>query len=129
MIIKRKNERSSRSFRVSELIRKSISKVLVKNELPLDEPFKFPISVTKVEMNSDLKIAYIYVTSHDEINKKDMIQRLNLCKHYLSREITNYISLKYSPKLLFRYDESLLNLLKIEELLQSEKVLKDINNN
>ena len=129
MIIKRKNERSSRSFRVSELIRKSISKVLVKNELPLDEPFKFPISVTKVEMNSDLKIAYIYVTSHDEINKKDMIQRLNLCKHYLSREITNYISLKYSPKLLFRYDESLLNLLKIEELLQSEKVLKDITNN
>ncbi len=129
MIIKRKNERSSRSFRVSELIRKSISKVLVKNELPLDEPFKFPISVTKVEMNSDLKIAYIYVTSHDEINNKDMIQRLNLCKHYLSREITNYISLKYSPKLLFRYDESLLNLLKIEELLQSEKVLKDINNN
>ena len=129
MIIKRKNERSSRSFRVSELIRKSISKVLVKNELPLDEPFKFPINVTKVEMNSDLKIAYIYVTSHDEINKKDMIQRLNLCKHYLSREITNYISLKYSPKLLFRYDESLLNLLKIEELLQSEKVLKDINNN
>ena len=129
MIIKRKNERSSRSFRVSELIRKSIRKVLVKNELPLDEPFKFPISVTKVEMNSDLKIAYIYVTSHDEINNKDMIQRLNLCKHYLSREITNYISLKYSPKLLFRYDESLLNLLKIEELLQSEKVLKDINNN
>ena len=129
MIIKRKNERSSRSFRVSELIRKSISKVLVKNELPLDEPFKFPISVTKVEMNSDLKIAYIYVTSHDEINNKDMIQKLNLCKHYLSREITNYISLKYSPKLLFRYDESLLNLLKIEELLKSEKVLKDINNN
>ena len=90
MIIKRKNERSSRSFRVSELIRKSISKVLVKNELPLDEPFKFPISVTKVKMNSDLKIAYIYVTSHDEINNKDMIQKLNLCKHYLSREITNY---------------------------------------
>ena len=129
MIIKRKNERSSRSYRVSELIRKSISKVLVKNELPLDEPFKFPISVTKVKMNSDLKIAYIYVTSHDEINNKDMIQKLNLCKHYLSREITNYISLKYSPKLLFRYDESLLNLLKIEELLKSEKVLKDINNN
>ena len=129
MIIKRKNERSSRSFRVSELIRKSISKVLVKNELPLDEPFKFPISVTKVEMNSDLKIAYIYVTSHDEINNKDMIHKLNLCKHYLSREITNYISLKHSPKLLFRYDKSLLNLLKIEELLKSEKVLKDINNN
>ena len=129
MIIKRKNERSSRSFRVSELIRKSISKVLVKNELPLDEPFKFPISVTKVQINSDLKIAYIYVTSHDEINNKDMIHKLNLCKHYLSREITNYISLKHSPKLLFRYDKSLLNLLKIEELLKSEKVLKDINNN
>ena len=68
MILKRKTEKTSRSYKVSETIRKAVSKVLVRNELPLDEPFKFPLNVIKVEMNSDLKIAYIYVTTHEIID-------------------------------------------------------------
>ena len=69
MIIKRKTIKTSRSYKVSELIRKAISEVLVRNEMPLDSPFKFPISVVKVEMNSDLKIAYIYVITHEKIEE------------------------------------------------------------
>ena len=66
MILKRKTEKTSRSHKVSEIIRKAVSEVLVRNEMPLDAPFKFPISVVKVEMNSDLKIAYIHVISHEK---------------------------------------------------------------
>ena len=69
MILKRKTEKTSRSHKVSEIIRKAISEVLVRNELPLDKPFKFPINVVKVEMNSDLKIAYIYVITHENIDE------------------------------------------------------------
>ena len=58
MILKKRSEKSNRSNKVSEIIRKAVSEVLVRNELPLDIPFKFPINVVKVEMNSDLKIAY-----------------------------------------------------------------------
>ena len=77
MIIKRKIEKSSRSFRVSENIRKAISKVLIKNELPLETPFTFPINVVKVEMNKDLKIAYIYVTTHQNLEEQQIINNLN----------------------------------------------------
>ena len=72
MILKRKTEKTSRSQKVSEIIRKAISEVLVRNEMPLDIPFKFPISVIKVEMNSDLKIAYVYVTTHEEIEHNEI---------------------------------------------------------
>ena len=126
MILKRKTEKTSRSFKVSEIIRKAISEVLVKNEMPLDIPFKFPVNVVKVEMNSDLKIAYIYVIAHEEIDKAELILKLNSCKQYLAREVTSLIHLKFSPKLIFKYDESINNFGNIEKLLKLDKVLNDI---
>ena len=90
MILKRKTEKTSRSKKVSEIIRKAISEVLIRNEMPLDIPFKFPISVVKVEMNSDLKIAYIYVITHEKIIEDEIILKLNSCKQYLSREVTRF---------------------------------------
>ena len=126
MILKRKTEKTNRSHKVSEIIRKAISEVLVKNELPLDTPFEFPINVIKVEMNSDLKIAYVYVITHEEISQKEIIERLNLCKQYLSREVTKLINLKFSPKLIFRNDKSINQIKNIEKVLKSEKILKDL---
>ena len=126
MILKRKTEKTSRSHKVSEIIRKAISEVLVRNELPLDAPFEFPINVVKVEMNSDLKIAYIYVVAHENTDETEIILKLNSCKQYLSREVTNLINLKFSPKLVFRNDKSINEISNIEKLLRSEKVLNDL---
>ena len=129
MILKRKTEKTSRSHKVSEIIRKAISEVLVKNELPLDTPFEFPINVVKVEMNSDLKIAYVYVVTHEKIDETEIILKLNSCKQYLSREVTSLINLKFSPKLIFRNDKSINEITTIEKLLRSEKVLNDLKRN
>ena len=126
MILKRKTEKTSRSHKVSEIIRKAISEVLVKNELPLDTPFEFPINVVKVEMNSDLKIAYVYVIAHEKIDGTEIILKLNSCKKYLSKEVTSLINLKFSPKLVFRNDKSINEISNIEKLLGSEKVLNDL---
>ena len=107
MILKRKKEKTSRSYKVSEIIRKAVGEVLVRNEMPLDIPFKFPLNVVKVEMNSDLKIAYVYVVTHEELNEDEIIIRLNSCKKYISREVTSLINIKYSPKLVFRNDKTI----------------------
>ena len=129
MILKKKNKKTSRSLKVCELIRKAISEVLVRNEMPLDHPFKFPISVVKVEMNSDLKIAYIYVITHEDIEENEIILKLKSCTHYLSKEMTNQINLKFSPKLIFRIDKSINEMSNIDKLLSKEKVLNDYNKN
>ncbi len=129
MIIKRKTIKTSRSYKVSELIRKAISEVLVRNEMPLDSPFKFPISVVKVEMNSDLKIAYIYVITHEKIEENEIILKLNSCKQYLSKELISLIDLKFSPKLIFRNDKSIDEISNIEKILRKEKISEDLNKN
>ena len=128
MILKKRAEKSNRSNKVSEIIRKAVSEVLVRNELPLDIPFEFPINVVKVEMNSDLKIAYIYVITHEEIDDSEIIERLNSCKYYLAREVTSLINLKFSPKLIFRNDKIINEINKIEKVLRSDKVLNDLKN-
>ena len=127
MILKRKTEKTGRSYKVSEIIRKAVSEVLVRNEMPLDSPFRFPINVIKVDMNSDLKIAYIYVITHEEIEDDEIILKLNSCKYYLSREVTSLINLKFSPKLVFRIDRSIDEISNIEKVLRKEKVLNDLN--
>ena len=129
MILKRTTEKTSRSSKVSEIIRKAISEVLVRNELPLDVPFNFPINVVKVEMNSDLKIAYIYVITHEKIDENEIIVKLNSCKQYLAREVTSLINLKFSPKLVFRNDKSINEISNLEKLLRSKKILNDLKRN
>ncbi len=129
MILKRITEKTSRSSKVSEIIRKAISEVLVRNELPLDVPFNFPINVVKVEMNSDLKIAYIYVITHEKIDENEIIVKLNSCKQYLAREVTSLINLKFSPKLVFRNDKSINEISNLEKLLRSKKILNDLKRN
>ena len=129
MILKRQKEKSNRSLKVAETIRKAVSAVLVRNELPVDPPFIFPLSVIKVEMNTDLKIAYIYVTTHEKIKKIEILNKLEECKKYLALEVVKLIDLKFSPKLIFRNDETIDQVNKIDQILNSEKVLVDIQKN
>ena len=126
MILKRQKEKSNRSLKVAETIRKAVSAVLVRNELPVDPPFIFPLSVIKVEMNTDLKIAYIYVTTHEKIKKNEILNKLEECKKYLALEVVKLIDLKFSPKLIFRIDETIDQVNKLDQILNSEKVLVDI---
>ena len=77
-------------------------------------------------MNTDLKIAYIYVTTHEKIKKIEILNKLEECKKYLALEVVKLIDLKFSPKLIFRNDETIDQVNKIDQILNSEKVLVDI---
>ena len=126
MILKRKKIVSSRQLRVTNVIRKAISETLLKNELPLPINFKFPLNVINVEMSSDLKIAYVYVSTHEDIEDDEIIKRLNDCKSFISSKINKYLDLKFTPKFIFRNDKDIDIHDKINKLLNSEKVRIDI---
>ena len=127
MILKRKYETTDRSLKVSEIIRKAVSEILVRNELPIFPPFNFPLSVVNVEMNKDLKIAYVYVLTHEKIDNDEIIERLKSCKKYISQEVNKLVDLKFVPKLVFRNDETVDQLNNINNLLNSDKFIKDNN--
>ena len=126
MILKRQKNKSNRSLKVIEVIKKSISQVLLKNDLPLYPNFQFPLSVVSVDLSSDLRIAYIYVSTHESIDDEEIIKRLDSCKKYISSEMNLLIDLKFMPKLIFRNDKQVLRNKKINELLNSKKVQEDL---
>ena len=129
MIIKRTKQKSSRNLRVAEIIRKAVSEVLLRNELPLNPNFQFPLSVVSTEMSSDLRIAYIYVNTHEYLEKEEIINRLDSCRKYISKEVNQLISLKFVPKLIYRNDPVIDQYDQISKLLEIKKVKNDLNDN
>ena len=126
MILKRQKNKSNRSLKVIEVIKKSISQILLKNDLPLYPNFQFPISVVSVDLSSDLRIAYVYVSTHEIIDDEEIINILDSCKKYISSEMNLLVDLKFMPKLIFRNDKQILSYKKINELLNSKKVQEDL---
>ena len=127
MIVKRTKQKSSRYLRVAEIIKKAVSEVLLRNELPLNPNFQFPLSVVSIEMSPDLRIAYVYVNTHENLKKDEIINRLESCRKYLAKEVNQLISLKFVPKLIYRYDLTIERYDQISKLLETKKVKSDLN--
>jgi len=129
VIIKRTKQKSSRHLRVAEIVKKAVSEVLLRNELPLNPNFQFPLSVVSIEMSPDLRIAYVYVNTHENLEKDEIINKLESCRKYLAKEVNQLIDLKFIPKLIYRYDLTIEKYDQISKLLETKKVKSDLKNN
>ena len=126
MIIKKKFNQSNRHFKVTENIKKSISEILLRNELPIETNFNFPLTVVEVKMSDDIRHAYVYISTHETLEEKEILQNLKDSSHYIAKEMNKLVSMKFLPRLIFRFDKTSKNFEKIAELLNSEKVIEDL---
>ena len=105
--------------RVSELISEEVSKII---QFELKDPRLGLVTVTGVEMGSDLRNAKIYISVHG--GKEDVersIQILTGASGFIRKEIGKRVRLKYIPKLTFQWDKSTDYAMHIEELLKQIK--------
>jgi ribosome-binding factor A len=113
-----------RSQRVASQLKTEISWLI---EHSLRDPDKGFITITRVRLSSDLKIASIYYSvlgsDHERESSKEALSR---AKSFLRRELTDRINLRVVPDLRFFYDDSLEYSNKISTLLN--KINKDENN-
>ena len=126
MILKKKFNQSNRHFKVTENIKKSISEILLKNDLPIDPSFNLPLTVIEVKMSEDIRTAYVYVSSHDGLEDQLVLNRLKESTYYIAKEMSKIVSMKFLPKLVFRIDSTSENYEKISQILKSEKVQQDL---
>lgn len=126
MILKKKSNQSNRHFKVTENIKKSISEILLKNNLPIDPSFNLPLTVIEVKMSEDIRTAYIYVSSHDDLEDQLVLSRLKESTYYIAKEMSKIVSMKFLPKLIFKIDSTSENYEKISQILKSEKVQQDL---
>jgi ribosome-binding factor A len=117
---------TQRQLRVGELIRHELAAILSRGEIHDAVLAKYVISVTQVRLSPDLKLATCYIMPLGGQDEKPIITALDSHKRYLRSEIAHRVNLKFAPDLRFRRDEAFDEALRIDRLLYSEKVQRDL---
>lgn len=113
-----------RTDRVGELIRKEISDILREE---VNDPRLGLVSITRVEVTSDLKHAWIYVSPLKEEDVASIMNCLKNARGFLQRRLGSRIKLRYTPIIEFRIDDSIKQGVHIMEILEELKRDKGIN--
>ena len=112
---------SIKTERLANVLLKEISSILML-EIK-DKDIKF-VTITHVDLSSDLSYAKVYCTVLDEEMKEKTIKDLNNAKGFIRNElIKRKIEMRKIPELSFIFDESIEYGNKIEKLI--EKIHKE----
>lgn len=118
---------SQRMLRVGEQVRHALSEMLQRGDIldPLIETTV--ISVSEVRMSPDLKIATAFVSPLGAKDAAAVIEALNKHAKFIRGRVTHALrQMKYMPEFRFRQDTSFDNFAKINELLHSPEVARDL---
>ena len=117
---------SQRQLRVGELVRHALSDVLSRGDIPDPALAKVLITVPEVRMSPDLKIATCFVMPLGGKDTKAAIDALATNAKPLRGEIARRLELKFVPELRFRIDTSFEEGARIDALLRSPEVARDV---
>jgi ribosome-binding factor A len=119
-------EPSQRALRAGELIRHALAEILARGDVhdPVIETHR--ITVPLVRMSPDLRLATVYVMPLGGGDAKDVLAALDRNKRYLRGEIAQRVNLKFAPDIRFRIDEAFDEAERIERLLRSPQVRRDL---
>jgi ribosome-binding factor A len=117
---------SQRALRAGEVIRHAIAEILSRGEVHDPVIQGHLITVPEVSMSPDLKLATIYVMPLGGRDTKDVLAALERNKRYLRGEIAHRVNLKFAPDIRFRIDERFDEAERIEKLLRTPQVKRDL---
>ena len=117
---------SQRALRAGEVIRHAIAEILSRGEVHDPVIQGHVITVPEVRMSPDLKLATIYVMPLGGRDEKAVVDALERNKRYLRGEIAHRVNLKFAPDIRFRIDERFDEAARIEKLLHTERVQRDL---
>jgi ribosome-binding factor A len=117
---------SQRQLRAGELVRHALAEMLTRGDVhdPVIETHL--ITVPEVQMSADLRLATIYVMPLGGRDTEAVLAALERNKRYLRGEIARHVNLKFAPDIRFRIDERFDEAERIEKLLRTPDVQRDL---
>jgi ribosome-binding factor A len=118
---------SPRQLRVGELIRHELADMFSRGDIhdPVIEGHM--ITVPEVRMTADLRLATIYIMPLTGRDEKEVLDALDRNKRYVRGEIARRVNLKFAPEIRFRIDERFDEAERIEKLLRTPQVRRDLD--
>ncbi|WP_438750893.1 30S ribosome-binding factor RbfA [Pararhizobium sp. O133] len=118
---------SQRMLRVGEQVRAGLTQVLQRGDVRDPVIEKTVISISEVRMSTDLRVATAFVTPLGVADHSATIEALNRNAKYIRGRLGAHLrQLKYMPEVRFKDDTSFDNYKKIDELLRSPEVMRDL---
>ena len=119
---------SQRQLRVGELVRHALADILTQGDVHDPVLQGHVVTVPEVRMSPDLRLATCYVMPLGGRDIDAVIEALNANKKFLRGEIAHRVNLKFAPDIRFRADERFDEAERIEKLLRTPAVQRDIDN-
>ena len=107
-------------------MRHVLSDILTRGDVHDDTLASHLVSVTEVRMTPDLRHAIVFVKPLLGQDEEVVLKALRTNTAYLQREVARRVSLKYAAKLRFRADESFDEGGRIDALLRTKHVARDL---
>jgi ribosome-binding factor A len=117
---------SQRQLRVGETVRHAVADILVNGSVHDQDLEGHIITVPEVRMSPDLKLATIYVMPLGGRDTEIVIAALERHKKFLRGEVARRVNLKFAPDIRFRVDDRFDEAERIEKLLRTPAVQKDL---
>ena len=117
---------SVRVLRVGEQVRHVLSEILQRGDVHDDVLATHPVSVTEVRMSPDLRHATVFVKPLLGSDEDVVLKALRTNTAYFQKEVAGKLRLKYAAKIKFLPDESFDEASRIEALLASPQVRRDV---
>ncbi len=121
------NTPSQRQLRVGELVRHEMSEILTRGGFHDPELQGRIITVPEVRMTPDLKTALVFIMPLGGAGEAEIVAALNRNKKRIRGLLSRKMTLKYMPGLKFEIDRSFQASSRINELLRSPEVARDLN--
>jgi len=117
---------SQRQLRVGELIRHALAEMLARGEIHDDVLASHVVTVAEVRMSPDLRLASIYIMPLGGKEVAPVLAALDRNRKFIRGEIAQAVNLKFAPEIRFLADETFDEADRIDRLLASDKVRKDV---
>jgi ribosome-binding factor A len=117
---------SQRQLRVGELIRHELADLLSRGDIHDPVVEAHMITVPEVRMSPDLRLATIYIMPLGGRDVNEVIEALDRNKKFVRGEIARRVNLKFAPEIRFRIDERFEEAERIEKLLRTPQVQRDL---
>jgi ribosome-binding factor A len=117
---------SQRQLRVGETVRHAVADILSHGSVHDPDLEGHIVTVPEVRMSPDLKLATIYVMPLGGRDTEIVIAALERNKKFLRGEVARRVNLKFAPYVRFRVDERFDEAERIEKLLRTPAVQKDL---
>ena len=119
---------SQRQLSVGEKVRHALTEIMQRGEIRDPRLEKAVVSVSEVRMTPDLKLATAYVTVLGQEDTEPFVEALNRNAKFVRGRLTPALrGMKFMPEVRFRTDTSFDNFARIDAILRSPEVARDLD--